>query len=186
MDYMIDGSELAQTPFTNINKDLNQSDTHLLIIKKLRKVRGLVDLERLNPKEYFKNYDFYEEVDPKNPTKIYETEFYIYDFGNGRRVYQNKRYKLIDFNGNGKRHYIVAKEYPTLWELRNLIPYCTCEYHSSSFFRRLRICRECSGCLTLTYEPEMICQDVLVESRIKMNTKKESWMNALIALFSRK
>jgi hypothetical protein len=108
-----------------------------------------VDMNTFVPKEYFKEYHFFEKFDQN---KNYTTESFKKDFGQGDHIYTYCLYTL-----NGTIQYIVAREF-TGDNLKELIPYCRCPYHTASWYNlsRFFICRCCVGCLDSPFPQQSI------------------------------
>lgn len=105
------------------------------------------DLSIFDPKEYFKEYPFYEEY---NKDKIYDKEEFSKDFGFGEHTYEYSYYVISDsVDHDQTKTYIVAKEILSEDEQRELAKYCECRYHELKWYNisKYFTCRCCVGCL---------------------------------------
>jgi hypothetical protein len=84
--------------------------------------------------DYYKEYhDYCEQYDEK---KEYEYGVFTKDFGKGERSYQYE----LNIIMNAKTHeeimsFVVATEILTDEELKKLIPYCRCKFHTSKWYQ---------------------------------------------------
>ena len=90
------------------------------------KFKSTIIYHILNENNLSQSVDYWEVYDEK---KEYEVEEYMYDYGNGMRIYLNILYKFA-FD----EKYVLTKEQYTKEELKRLEPYCSCYKCSSWFF----------------------------------------------------
>ena len=124
-----------------------------------------IDLSKFKPEEYFKEYHYFEMFDEN---KEYISKPFKKDFGRGEHTYIYSLYNL-----NGIEKYIVAKEELSESELKELAPYCRCQYHIAVWYRlpKYFICPCCVGCIRSAFPQQCVIND----ARKYMNEKKESW-----------
>jgi predicted porin len=99
------------------------------------------------------NYDFTEIYDP---TKNYNYDQYQKTVDNQTRTYFNI---LLTFDlHNNTLQYVAGELVLSDEELKKMIPYCRCTYHSTSIFNIMRYltCRCCIGCLEYNPSQQVI------------------------------
>jgi len=82
------------------------------------------DLDKLDPKGYFKDYDFWEEFDE---SKEYQNDIYEKEYQGKIKKYHNTLYTLKDKFNNKEKQYVIVEEEYDIDELQSLIKFCPCK-----------------------------------------------------------
>ena len=108
------------------------------------------DMSKFKPEKYFKEYHYFEKFDEN---KIYTSEPFKKDFGQGEHTYSYELYVL-----NGTEKFIIAKEYLSESDLKELVPFCRCSYHTAPWYNLLKhfICPCCVGCLDSPFPQQWV------------------------------
>lgn len=115
------------------------------------------------PSEFFKYYDFYEEIDETLYKTENESKLFKHDYGKGEKTYRYSNYSIY-ISENETKFYRTVHEKITDEELEELIPYCRCySCTTNNFFGG---CPCCSGCLT-----DICSQDILGKTKEYFNSK---------------
>lgn len=116
-------------------------------------------LDDFDPETYFEEYHQYEEYDP---TKEYEIEPYVEDYGKGNLIYENCLYEIREFGDRNKvKKYVVPYEILLDEDVKLLVPYCQCQYHQTAWYNpfKLFICPCCVGCIDSISPAQYVIND---------------------------
>ncbi|AYV85540.1 MAG: hypothetical protein Satyrvirus22_4 [Satyrvirus sp.] len=107
------------------------------------------NLSNFDPDAYFKEYHHHEAYDP---TKEYQHQLYQMDYGKGMHTYENKLYTIahtVRGANISDQNYVIAEERLSEEDIKMLLPYCQCAYHTKSSFNPLKAltCQCCVGCI---------------------------------------
>ena len=108
------------------------------------------DMSKFKPEKYFKEYHYFEKFDEN---KTYTSEPLKKDFGQGEHTYIYELYVL-----NITEKFIIAKEHLSESDLKELLPYCRCPYHTAAWYSLLKyfICPCCVGCLDSPFPQQLV------------------------------
>lgn len=106
------------------------------------------DFKIFDPKDFFKNYPYWEEY---NPDKEYNKEKFKYNYGKyGKKEYDYFLYEIEDWVTDEKKEYVVSKEILSEKDQKDLSNYCQCAKCKSTGWEKLLsnfVCPCCVGCI---------------------------------------
>jgi hypothetical protein len=109
------------------------------------------DLDRLDPNDYFKYYDFWEEFDE---TKEYQNDIEK-EYQGKNKKYRNVLYTIrqrenFDQLNEKKRKFVISEEQYDVDEINSLIKFCPCKFCQMYWFNPIRFltCPCCVGCIS--------------------------------------
>ena len=122
-------------------------DNNIMHIDFRSKKITTADLKLFNPKDYFKDYPYFDIYDNK---KKYNNE-YLYDYGYGVKKYVSVLYTIVDKNNKDTENkYVIYEEELSDEDLKELKKYCRCGICNINKWFNIKkyfICPCCIGCL---------------------------------------